>query len=37
MYILSSGQKPKEKYFDPPQTCYDQPKQIWGIHWSKRT
>ncbi len=37
MYILSSGQKPKEKYFDDSQTCYDQPKQIWGIHGSKRT
>jgi hypothetical protein len=37
MYILSSRQKPKEKYFDQPQTCYDRPKQIWGIHWSKHT
>jgi hypothetical protein len=37
MYILSSGQKPKEKCFDQSQTCYDRPKQIWGIHWSKRT
>jgi hypothetical protein len=32
MYILSSGQKPKEKYFDQTQTCSDRPKQIWGIH-----
>jgi hypothetical protein len=35
MYILSSGQKSQEKYFDQPQICYDLPKQIRGIHWSK--